>query len=167
MNAEQLRALQAPLKARYRQSPAEALATLRATGTVDFDRIAVRLTSRPDRPLDPGLHPMTGGDGSCACPAEMLLESLVGCAGVTLGAVCAAMGLPMAAAVVTAEGDLDFRGTMGISREVPVGMQNIRLQFQFDSTGTDEQLAKAVELAERYCVVAQSLASVTTSWQRL
>lgn len=109
---------------------------------------------------------MAGGDGTFACAAEMLLEALIGCAGVTFGAVCTAMEIPIRRAQVIAEGDLDFRGTLGVDREAPIGFTRIRLRFELDSSCEDGKLDKAVQLAERYCVVAQSIKSVEASWTR-
>ena len=109
---------------------------------------------------------MTGGDGSLACAAEMLLQSLVGCAGVTFAAVCTAFGITLESAELTAKGDIDFRGTLGVSRDVPIGLTDVRLEFRLASPASDEQLDKAVQLAERYCVVAQTLKSVSVTWYR-
>lgn len=166
MNAEQLRAIQMPFKERYRSEPERAKATLVSVGHVDFQRLAVDLVARPAGQRDFGMHPLTGGDGTFACAAQSLLEALVGCAGVTMAAVVTAMSLPVTFAEVVAEGDLDFRGTLGVSREVPVGFQAVRLLFRFDSAASDEQLAKATQLAERYCVVAQTLRQVESRWER-
>jgi len=166
MTPEQLRDIQTPLKENYRSEPASAVATLTASGTVDFDAIAVHLNKDADCPVVPGLHPMAGGKGEFACAAEMLLESLIGCAGVTLAAVCTAMAIPADSVKLVAEGDMDFRGTLGVDRETPVGFTKIRLNFIFTSPAEDEKLTKAVQLAERYCVVAQSLKHIETDWSR-
>ncbi len=156
MNATELRAKQAPFKNKYRDDPASALVTLRAVGRLDIDSVTCQLDLHPN-PSCAGLHPLTGGDGSGACSAEMLLHALVGCAGVTLGAVATAMEIAIRAGSITAEGDVDFRGTLGISREVPIGFQEIRLRFDLDSDAPAEKLAKLIELTERYCVVYQTL----------
>lgn len=166
MDAEQIKSLQAPLKERFRADPTAALASLHAEGTVDLEHIAVHVHRPENASCVPGLHPMAGGDGTCACAAEMLLEALIGCAGVTLGAVCSAMSIPVASAGVRATGDLDFRGTLGIDRSTPVGFTNVQLHFTFDSTAPEATLEKAAQLAERYCVVAQTMKSVAVSWSR-
>ncbi len=166
MNAEELRNIQAPLKEKYRSEPESALATLTARGSVDFNTISCSIDRKEHCPTIPGLHPMAGGDGNFACAAEMLLEALIGCAGVTLGAVCTAMEIPVESAVLVAEGDMDFRGTLGVNRETPIGFSAIRLRFEIVSTASDEKLAKAVQLAERYCVVAQSVKNVSADWVR-
>ena len=155
MNAEELRSLQAPVKERYRQQPETALVTLRAEG-----RLGEGVTCKIETgkaPVEAGLHPATGGDGRSACSGDMLLEALVGCAGVTLNAVATTLGIRLRDATVRAEGDLDFRGTLGVSKEVPVGFQQIRLQFDLDTDASEEQLATLVRLTERYCVVYQTL----------
>ena len=155
MNADELRALQAPLKAQYRQRPDTAVVTLRATGRVG-DNITCKIETGKAR-VEAGLHPATGGDGGSACSADMLLEALVGCAGVTLGAVATALNIPLRTAIIRAEGDLDFRGTLGVSKDVPVGFKQIRLQFDLDTDATQEQIATLIRLTERYCVVYQTL----------
>lgn len=156
MNADELRALQAPIKATYREDPAAALVVQRARGRVSQATLTCALeTGKPGAPS--GLHPAAGGDGSHACSGDMLLEALVGCAGVTLAAVSTSMGIALTNAFVTAEGDLDFRGTLGVSRDVPVGFRAIRLKFQLETDAPKEKLAKLVELTERYCVVAQTI----------
>ena len=155
MNAEELRSLQAPLKERYRQQPQTALITLRAEG-----RLGQGVTCKIETgkaPVEAGLHAATGGDGLSACSGDMLLEALVGCAGVTLSAVATALGIRLRDATVRAEGDLDFRGTLGVSRDVPVGFRQIRLQFDLDTDASEEQLATLLRLTERYCVVYQTL----------
>jgi uncharacterized OsmC-like protein len=156
MNSADLRARQAPYKNRYKEDPSSALVTLRAVGVLDVEAVACRLNLHPN-PTVAGLHPLTGGDGQQACSAEMLLHALVGCAGVTLGAVATAMEISIRSGTITAEGDADFRGTLGVSRDVPVGFQEIRLTFDLDSDAPPEKLAKLVELTERYCVVYQTL----------
>jgi uncharacterized OsmC-like protein len=155
MKTEELRALQAPLKERYRQDPQAAYITLKAEG-----RLGEQITCKVDTGralVEAGLHPATGGDGLNACSGDMLLEALVACAGVTLSAVAAAIGVEIRGGVVRAEGDLDFRGTMGVAKEPPVGFQRIRLGFDLDTDGTEEQLVTLIRLTERYCVVYQTL----------
>jgi uncharacterized OsmC-like protein len=155
MNAEELRSLQAPVKERYRQQPETALVTLRAEGRLGEGVVCKIETGKAL--VEAGLHPGTGGDGRSACSGDMLLEALVGCAGGTLNAVATALGIRLRDATVRAEGDLDFRGTLGVSKEVPVGFQQIRLQFDLDTDASEEQLATLVRLTERYCVVYQTL----------
>lgn len=155
MNADDLRSLQAPLKERYRQSPEAALVTLRAQG-----RLAdgVSCTIETGKALvTAGLHPATGGSGLGACSGDMLLEALVACAGVTLNAVATALGIELRDAQLQAEGDLDFRGTLGVAKDAPVGFQNIRLSITLDTGASDEQLETLLRLTERYCVVYQTL----------
>ena len=155
--AEQLRALQAPLKEQYRADPARAVVTLAARGELG-EGIACRVET--GRALvEAGLHPATGGTGALACSGDMLLQALVACAGVTLGAVATAIGVELRGGTLTAEGDLDFRGTLGVSREAPVGFREIRLGVRLDTDATDEQLATLLKLTERYCVVYQTLRS--------
>ncbi|TAN04603.1 MAG: OsmC family peroxiredoxin [Rhodanobacteraceae bacterium] len=157
MDADRLRMLQAPLKERYRQSPETARVTLRAHG-----RVGDGLTCRVDTAkalVEAGLHPATGGTGLGACSGDMLLQALIACAGVTLGAVATAIGVKLNDATVEAEGDLDFRGTLGVSKEAPVGFLNIRLHFVLDTDASDDQLDTLLRLTERYCVVYQTLAS--------
>jgi uncharacterized OsmC-like protein len=155
MNAEELKALQAPVKARYRDEPAAALLTLKARGNLGEGVTCKVETGRAV--VEAGLHPATGGDGLAVCSGDMLLEALVGCAGVTLRAVATALGIPVQGGTVTAEGDLDFRGTLAVSKEAPVGFKVIRLHFDLDTDATDEQLATLLRLTERYCVVYQTL----------
>jgi uncharacterized OsmC-like protein len=155
MTGDELRALQAPLKAQYREHPHKALVTLRAEGRVG-DNITCRIETGKAR-VAAGLHPATGGDGQSACSADMLLEALVGCAGVTLGAVATAIGITLRDAAIRAEGDLDFRGTLGVSKEVPVAFKQIRLHFDLDTDASKEQRANLIRLTERYCVVYQTL----------
>ena len=156
MNPDDLRALQAPLKARYRETPQSALITLRARGRL-ADGIACNVET--GRALvEAGLHPATGGSGLAACSGDMLLQALVACAGVTLNAVATALGIVLRDASVEAEGDLDFRGTLGVSKEVPVGFQSIRVRFSLDTDASHEQIDTLLRLTERYCVVYQTLA---------
>ena len=165
MDAEELRALQTPLKDRYRAEPAAALVTLRARGSLGEAGVSCRVET--GRALvEAGLHPATGGDGRAACSGDLPLEALVACAGVTLKAVATALALPLAGGTVSAEGDLDFRGTLGVAKNVPVGFQAIRLRFDLDTDATQEQLDSLLRLTERYCVVYQTLkqpASVTVT----
>jgi uncharacterized OsmC-like protein len=155
MTADDLRALQAPLKAQYRERPETALVTLRAEGRIGEDVTCKIETGKAH--VEAGLHPATGGDGQSACSADMLLEALVGCAGVTLGAVATALGIPLRDATIRAEGDLDFRGTLGVSKDMPVGFRQIRLHFDLDTHASEEQRANLIRLTERYCVVYQTL----------
>jgi len=155
MKADVLRSLQAPLKAQYREHPDSALVTLRAEGRVGKN-VTCKIETGKAR-VEAGLHPATGGDGRSACSADMLLEALVGCAGVTLNAVATALGIPLRDATIRVEGDLDFRGTLGVSKEVPVGFKQIRLNFDLDTDASEEQLATLIRLTERYCVVYQTL----------
>lgn len=157
MNADQLKALQGPVKNLYRENPDRAGQTLRATGTLQGDRI-VCMVDTFQGPVPAGLHPATGGDGKDACSGDMLLEALVGCAGVTLKAVATAMNIAIRSGTIHAEGNMDFRGTLGVSKEVPVGFQTIRLRFDLDTDATPEMLQTLVKLTERYCVVYQTLA---------
>ena len=155
MNAEELKSLQAPVKERYREHPETASITLRAEG-----RIGEGVTCNVETGkalVEAGLHSATGGDGLSACSGDMLLESLVACAGVTLRAVATALGIDLQDATVRAEGDLDFRGTLGVSKDVPVGFQRIRLYFDLDTDASEEQVSKLLGLTERYCVVYQTL----------
>ncbi len=155
MNSDDLRALQAPLKERYRAEPESAVVTLRASGRLGA---GVSCSLEGARALvTAGLHPATGGSGELACSGDMLLESLVACAGVTLSAVATAIGIEVRNGVVRAEGDLDFRGTLGVARDAPVGFRAIRLRFDLDTDAPPEQVAKLVQLTERYCVVYQTL----------
>ena len=156
MDRAELQALQAPLKEHYREEPEAALITLRADGTLDEEQIACSVDT--GRALvEAGLHPATGGTGALACSGDMLLEALVACAGVTLRSVATSMELDVAGSV-HAEGDLDFRGTLGVDREAAVGFTAIRLRFDLASDAPEEKLAKLLELTERYCVVGQTLA---------
>jgi uncharacterized OsmC-like protein len=156
MNGDELRALQAPLKERYREEPGAALITLSASGELG-DGVACSVqTGRAI--AEAGLHPATGGDGSLLCSGDMLLEALVACAGVTLRAVSTSLGISVRSGRVRAEGDLDFRGTLGVDREAPVGFSAIRLAFELDTDADGDQLATLERLTERYCVVYQTLA---------
>ena len=160
MNAEDLKALQAPLKEKYRTDPAAAVVTLRAEG-----RAAEGIACKVDTGralVEAGLHPATGGSGMQECSGDMLLEALVACAGVTLRAVATAIGVELRDARILAEGDLDFRGTLGVSKEAPVGFRSIRLVFKLDSPAPEEQLATLIKLTERYCVVLQTLKTPPT-----
>jgi uncharacterized OsmC-like protein len=161
MNADQLRALQKPLKDRYRDDPASAVQTLSAVGSVDFDNVTCRVDSE-FAGIPAGLHPATGGSGEWACSGDLLLESLVSCAGVTLAAVATAMEIPFRAATVRADGDLDFRGTLGVSRDVPIGFKEIRVSFDLDTDADADTVAKLLKLTERYCVVFQTLKTPPT-----
>lgn len=155
VNADELRTLQAPLKAQYRESPETAILTLRAEGRIG-EGITCKIETGKGR-VEAGLHPATGGDGQSACSADMLLEALVGCAGVTLRAVATALGIQLRGATIRAEGDLDFRGTLGVSKDVSIGFKQIRLNFDLNTDATKEQLATLLRLTERYCVVYQTL----------
>jgi uncharacterized OsmC-like protein len=156
MNADELRALQAPLKARYRGTPESAVVTLRARGRLGSEALTCKVETGKAL-VEAGLHPATGGTGVAACSGDMLLEALVACAGVTLAAVATAIGVRIAGGTVSAEGDLDFRGTLGVSREAPVGFREIRLHFALETDARPEEVAKLLELTERYCVVYQTL----------
>ncbi len=156
MNADDLKNLQAPLKAKYNDDPATALVTLRAEGRLDGDGLACSVETGKAL-VEAGLHPATGGDGTQACSGDMLLQALVACAGVTLNAVATAIGVDVRAGTVKAEGDLDFRGTLGVSKEAPVGFRDIRLHFDLETDADAEKLAILLKLTERYCVVYQTL----------
>ncbi len=158
MDADALRRLQAPFKDRYKDDPEAAVITLKASGALD----GAKLTCKVDTGralVEAGLHPATGGDGLSACSGDMLLEALAACAGVTLNAVATALEIPLAGGRVTAEGDLDFRGTLGVDREAPVGFREIRLDFELDTTASAAQLETLMKLTERFCVVYQTLKS--------
>ena len=155
MNADQLKSIQAPLKQKYRDDPSAAVVTLRAESR-SSEGVSCRIeTGRAI--VEAGLHPATGGDGSQVCSGDMLLEALVACAGVTLRAVATAMGINLRSATVAAEGDIDFRGTLGVVKDAPVGFRDIRLRFALDTDAADEQRATLIRLTERYCVVLQTL----------
>jgi uncharacterized OsmC-like protein len=156
MDAEKLRGLQAPLKERYRNEPGAARVRLRAEGTLGDESLSCRVETGKAL-VEAGLHPATGGDGSLACSGDMLLEALVACAGVTLKAVATAIGVTIRSGTVRAEGDLDFRGTLGVDKAAPVGFRDIRLEFDLDADATAEQLATLKKLTERYCVIYQTL----------
>ena len=167
MDREQLRAVQAPLKERYRQDPDTALVTLRATGTLGEGMTCSVATGRAL--AEAGLHPASGGDGLSLCSGDMLLEALAACAGVTLRAVATSLGLDVPSGLVHAEGELDFRGTLAVSKEVPVGFRSIRLSFELESDAGDDDLDTLLRLTERYCVVYQTIAAtpaLTSSWAR-
>jgi uncharacterized OsmC-like protein len=155
MDQAELKERQAPLKERYTEDPTAALVTLSAAGTLGD---GVSCSVQTGRALaEAGLHPASGGDGSLLCSGDMLLEALVACAGVTMRAVATSIGIPIRDATVRAEGDLDFRGTLGVDREAPVGFSSIRLSFELDGDADEEQLATLMKLTERYCVVLQTL----------
>jgi uncharacterized OsmC-like protein len=156
MTADELRNLQAPFKNRFKADPASALLTLRARGDLSGPGVSCKIETGKAK-VEAGLHPATGGDGNAACSAEMLLEALAGCAGVTMRAVATALGIPVTGGSVIAEGDLDFRGTLGVSKDAPVGFKQIRLRFELDSPASQEQLQTLLRLTERYCVVYQTL----------
>lgn len=155
MNSEDLRAKQAPLKELYKSEPSAALLTLKAHGQLGE---GVTCSVQTGKALvEAGLHPATGGTGMSVCSGDMLLQALVACAGVTLNAVATALGIEIRDGRVLAEGDLDFRGTLGVMKDVPVGFQNIRLRFELDTDASDDQVATLLRLTERYCVVYQTL----------
>jgi len=152
----ELQALQRPLKDRYRDDPDAAVVTLSASGSLGEGIACSVNTGRAI--AEAGLHPATGGDGSQLCSGDMLLEALAACAGVTMRSVATSLEIPLAGGTVTAEGDLDFRGTLAVDREAPVGFRSIRLRFDIDTDADDEQLATLLKLTERYCVVLQTIA---------
>ena len=157
MEKEKLRSLQAPLKEQYREKPESAMVTLKAQGRIG-EGVSCKIET--GRALaEAGLHPATGGNGLTVCSGDMLLEALAACAGVTLNAVATAKGIKIDEGIVQTEGDLDFRGTLGVSKEAPVGFQNIRLKFILKTDASDEELATLIKLTERYCVVFQTLNS--------
>ena len=156
MDAAQLRATQAPIKEKYKTDPKAALITLKAKGSIDNEGIACKVETGRALAVA-GLHPATGGSGLELCSGDMLLEALVACAGVTLKSVATAIEVPLKTGIVSAEGDLDFRGTLGVSKDVPVGFKKIRLNFDLDTDATKEQIATLLRLTERYCVVYQTL----------
>ena len=155
MNAVTLKNLQAPIKEKYRDQPQSAIITLKAEGKIGEDISCNVKTGKAI--VKAGLHPATGGTGMLACSGDMLLHALVACAGVTLQAVTTSIGVEIKGGTITAEGDLDFKGTLGVSKETPVGFKNIRLQFNLDTDAPDEQIASVKKLTERYCVVYQTL----------
>ena len=156
MKSEELRALQAPLKNTYRETPEAAVITLSAAGTLDGEGIACSVQTGKAL-VEAGLHPASGGDGTQACSGDMLLEALVACAGVTLRAVATALGIEVRGGRVSAQGDLDFRGTLGVDKEAPVGFRDIRLAFDLDTDADADSLATLFKLTERYCVIYQTL----------
>src|SRR5579884_3597405 len=156
MNADELRNLQAPLKAHYREEPAAAKVTLSAQGTLGEESITCKVQTGKAL-VEAGLHPATGGSGLAACSGDMLLEALVACAGVTLRAVATALAIPIRSGKIIAEGDLDFRGTLGVDKQVPVGFTEVRLRFQLETEAAPDQLATLLKLTERYCVIYQTL----------
>ena len=158
MDADALRQIQAPIKDSYKDDPEAAVVTMRATGQLDQANVACKVET--GRALvNAGLHKAAGGNGLMACSGDMLLEALVACAGVTLNAVATALEIPLRGGSVKAEGDLDFRGTLGVTKEAPVGFREIRLHFDLDCDADDDQLASLMKLTERYCVVYQTIAS--------
>ena len=168
MNSEELRNIQSPIKEKYRSQPDTAVITLKASGEIG-EGISCKLETGKAL-AEAGLHPATGGDGMLVCSGDMLLEALVACAGVTLRAVSTAIGVDIKKGTVKAEGDLDFRGTLGVSKEVPVGFKSIRLSFYLDCDATDEQMQSISKLTERYCVVYQTLTkgvNVETGYSKL
>ena len=158
MDAGELRAMQAPIKERYKNDPQAGLITLKAKGSLDDTHIACKVETGRALAVA-GLHPATGGSGLELCSGDMLLEALVACAGVTLKAVSTALDIPLRAASVSAEGDLDFRGTLGVAKEAPVGFAQIRLRFDVDTDAPQEKLDQLLKLTERYCVVYQTIKS--------
>ena len=149
--------MQAPYKDKYKSDPDAAIITLKAHGSIDESKIACKVETGRALAVA-GLHPATGGSGAELCSGDMLLEALVACAGVTLKAVATALGIPLKAGVVRAEGDLDFRGTLGVAKDAPVGFREIRLTFDLDTEATQEQIDSLIKLTERYCVIFQTLA---------
>jgi uncharacterized OsmC-like protein len=156
MNADEMRAVQAPLKDRYRADPKAGLVTLRAKGALDSEGVACKVETGRALAVA-GLHPATGGTGAELCSGDMLLEALVACAGVTLKAVATSIGVALRSGEVTAEGDLDFRGTLGVAKDAPVGFADIRLKFVLDTDAPQGELDTLLRLTERYCVVLQTL----------
>jgi len=156
VNADDLRAMQAPLKSRYKETPGAALITLKAEGDLDSQEIACSVETGKAL-VKAGLHPATGGDGSFACSGDMLLQALAACAGVTLKAVATALGIELTSGKVRCEGDLDFRGTLGVDKTAPVGFREIRLAFDIDTDADKDTVAKLIQLTERYCVVFQTI----------
>ena len=157
MDAAELRAMQAPIKDRYKSDPGSAMITLKAKGTLDDSSIACKVETGRALAVA-GLHPATGGSGMELCSGDMLLEALVACAGVTLKAVSTALAIPLKSGTVSAEGDLDFRGTLGVDKEAPVGFRQIRLRFDVDTDAPQDKLDQLLKLTERYCVVYQTIA---------
>ena len=157
MDSAELRAMQAPYKDKYKSDPDAAIITLKAHGSIDESKIACKVETGRALAVA-GLHPATGGSGAELCSGDMLLEALVACAGVTLKAVATALTIPLKAGVVRAEGDLDFRGTLGVAKDAPVGFREIRLTFDLDTEASQEQIDSLIKLTERYCVIFQTLA---------
>ena len=158
MDADQLRAMQAPIKQRYKDDPDAAVITLKAKGTLDDSNIACKVETGRALAMA-GLHPATGGSGLELCSGDMLLEALVACAGVTLKAVATALAIPLRSGIVSAEGELDFRGTLGVAKDAPVGFRQIRLRFDVDTDAPQDKLDQLLRLTERYCVVYQTIKS--------
>ncbi|MFO0921587.1 MAG: OsmC family protein [Pirellulales bacterium] len=164
MDAQQLKQLQEPHKQRYREFPESGMVELHSQGMVDFHQLTCKVPSRKDPSEDgvvAGLHPAAGGPGTFACSGEMLLDALIACAGVTFAAVSTAMSLSISEAMIVAKGWMDFRGTLGVDKTVPVGIQRIELQFEVHTSASDEQLATLLRLTERYCVIMQTLQQST------
>ncbi len=157
MDSAELRAMQAPYKDKYKSDPDAAIITLKAQGSIDESKIACKVETGRALAVA-GLHPATGGSGAELCSGDMLLEALVACAGVTLKAVATALAIPLKAGVVRAEGDLDFRGTLGVAKDAPVGFREIRLTFDLDTEASQAQIDSLIKLTERYCVIFQTLA---------
>ncbi len=169
MNADELRAKQTPLKDRYRADPASALQTLKVHGELRADKVTC-IVKTPRGPVEAGLHPSTGGTGEFACSGDMLLEALVGCAGVTLAAVATAMSIPIKGGSIRAEGDLDFRGTLGVAKDADIGFKEIRLFIDLDTDAPAEQIETLTKLTKRYCVIYQTLMktpNMTTTCNRV
>jgi uncharacterized OsmC-like protein len=167
MDAAALKELQAPFKQRYRETPEAAVITLKAEGAIGEGVTCSVQTARAL--VEAGLHPATGGSGLSACSGDMLLEALAACAGVTLSAVATALEIPLRSGKVRVEGDLDFRGTLGVAKDAPVGFKDIRLSFDLDSGASEDQLATLIKLTERYCVVYQTLRNpppLALAWNR-
>jgi len=159
MNSKELKAIQTPLKEQYAKCPDDAIVSLNATGTVNIDNLTCRVESdvSANGQTVSGLHPSAGGDGNFACSGDMLLQSLVACSGVTFAAVATAMELQISSTTVTAHGTMDFRGTLGVAREVPVGLTSVNLTFDVVSLESNEKIEKLIQLTERYCVVLQTM----------
>lgn len=157
MNADELRSIQAPLKDSYKTDPDKAVITLTSTGELDADNVVCRVETGKAL-VEAGLHPATGGTGAFACSGNMLLDALVACAGVTLKAVATAIGFELKGGSVSAEGDLDFRGTLGVAKDAPVGFRDIRVTFNLETNEPQDRIDQLTKLTERYCVVYQTLA---------
>jgi uncharacterized OsmC-like protein len=169
MQSEDLRALQAPLKEQYRREPESAKITMHSRGRLEPHALLCHVAARGGD-IDSGLHRAAGGDGSRACSGDMLLDALVACAGVTLCAVATAMSIPLRGGDVTAQGTVDFRGTLGVDRQAPIGMTDVRLTFTLDTDAPAEQVEKLIQLTERYCVILQTLKSpptISAGWQKV